>query len=114
MRIYKRAEFMQLPGGTIFSKGKPWAFSDLMVKSSPDGSLDFVCRSLINIDSHDSEQNWDRLEQMRDVGASFPLNEDYGRDGMFDDEDLFLVYEAADLIQLLSVVNAALALSTQK
>ncbi len=113
MKILKRGEFLEMPAGTIFAKGKPWYFEAPEVKGDTTGD-DFTAMQLCWIESGgdiDGERNqWGRLTLMLDDGASFPMNPDYGRDGCFDDEDIFLVWEEADLLVLRSHVDAALAL----
>lgn len=107
MKIYTRAEFLKLPEGTIFAKGKPWFFDTLSVKGETC-PYDFLCRELVNIESSGSDQRVDRLDEMLEAGASYPIEDAYGRDGCFDDDDLFLVYEKADLEELRNVINVAL------
>ena len=45
MKIYNRKEFMDLPPGALFRKGKPCYFGNLQIKA---GSLetDFVCMDI--------------------------------------------------------------------
>ena len=113
MKIYRRDEFLKLPAGTIFAKGKPQYFESLSVKADSLPN-DFIYRQLVWFESHgDTGDEFDqgfRFEAMVDHGASFPMNQSYGRDGCFDNEDLFLVYERADLLELRGVLDAALAL----
>lgn len=106
MRIYRRAEFMKLPEGTVFCKGKPWAFEDLCVKGETIPN-NFYARGLQWVDAHDSGEAFDRLEEMLAEGASYPLETAEMRDGCFNDEDLFLVYEKADLVSLIALFQQA-------
>lgn len=113
MKIYRRDEFLKLPAGTIFAKGKPQYFEGLSVKgdSLPD---DFTCRQLVWFENHgDTDDEFDqgyRFDAMVEGNASFPMGQSYGRDGCFDDEDLFLVYERDDLQELRGIIDKALAL----
>lgn len=104
MRIYNRQDFMTLPEGVIFAKGKPWYFGSLSIKGGTiiaDGkAIDFSYCCLVDIDSHDSGEWGQRMEDMLTNGASYPINDSYGRDGCFDEEDIFLVYEPADIKRL--------------
>lgn len=113
MKIYRRDEFLKLPAGTIFAKGKPQYFESLSVKADSLPN-DFIYRQLVWFDSHgDTGDEFDqglRFDAMVEIGASFPMEQSYGRDGCFDNEDLFLVYEHADLLELRGVLDAALAL----
>jgi hypothetical protein len=114
MRIYGRAAFMQLPEGVIFAKGQPWFWGDLCVKGETlhddDGPIDFAYRNLIGIESHDTGELVERFEAMLQQAVSFPMEDAYGRDGCFDKDDLFLVWERADLEEMMRVMGAALAM----
>ncbi len=101
---------MALPAGTIYAKGKPHWFEGFMVKGDTivhDGkAIDWAYRDLVSWDSRDSGEFGERFDRMV-AGESFPINEDYGRDGCFDHVDLFLVYEADDLASLAAAIEAA-------
>lgn len=103
MRIRRRAEFLALPTGTIYAKGKPWCFDGLSVKSDTWGN-DWLTLSPMWVDDSD-------LEAMLESGASSPMQEIYERDGCFDEDEIFLVMERADLERLRAMVDAALAVT---
>lgn len=112
MKIYTREEFMKLPQGTLFCKGKPWYFHSMNVKGETivygGKPSDFYSRETAYIDAHSSEEALDRLEEMLAKGTSYPMEVLEGRDGCFDPADLFLVYEQDDLTQLSVIVRDAL------
>jgi hypothetical protein len=118
MRIFTRAEFMELPEGVIFAKGKPWFFEDLCVKGETivhEGkAIDFFARGLQWVSAFDSGEATRRLDDMLENGASYPLEDAEGRDGCFDKDDLFLVYEAADLKDMADMFTAAAAIPLPK
>lgn len=107
MRIYRRAEFLALPSGTIYSKGKRWYFNHIEIKGETLTN-DWLSISPMWIEAYDDGEQWERLEAMLEKGASYPMQEDFGRDGCFDDEEIFLVPEKADLEKLRAMVDAAL------
>lgn len=113
MKLYRRAAFMDLPPDTLFAKGKPWYFESLSVKGDTwrfdTGMGDFLARGLVWIDAPSDGDADSRLAAMLEADASFPIETAYGRDGCFDEADLFLVYERADLEELRRVIDAALA-----
>lgn len=111
MRIYKRAEFLALPAGTIYAKGKPWYFDGFNVKADTLPSNDWVQLSPMWIEAHDEDEQSERLDEMLERGASYPMQESYGRDGCFDEEEVFLVPERADLEKLRAMIDAALAVA---
>lgn len=112
MRIFSRTAFMDLPEGVLFSKGQPWFWDGLNVKGETlihnGKAIDFGERSLLCIEAHDSGDLISRYELMHLRGASFPMEDAYGRDGCFDDNDLFLVWESEDLSELLAIINRAM------
>lgn len=109
MRVVGRKTFIALPPGTIYCKGVRWAFSDLCIKGD----------SLVNDwsylnpawpDARDSGEAFDILERGLISGESFQSEKAEGRDGCFDDDDVFLIFENADLTTLRGYIDAALAL----
>jgi len=115
MKIFTRLEFMKLPPGTLYKKfTTPFAFEDLSVKfdSLPyheDGDGDFVCMGIGDIEAGESGQMFERLDEMMEEGSSYPLELDYaGRDGMFEKEAMFLVFEHDDLVKLRAMIDKAI------
>lgn len=108
MKIYKRAEFLGLPAGTIYAKGKPWYFSEPHIKGDTLPSNDWVCLSFNWISAKNESEQHEYLEHMLESGASYPMNDSFGRDGCFDKEEFFLVYEKDDLLKLREYVDEAL------
>lgn len=114
MRIYNRQEFMKLPAGTFFAKGSEWYFESIDVKDDTcvhEGkNIDFFVHELNWVDSDGTEQALERLQDMKENGASHPMQDSISRDGCFDEEDLFLVYEKEDLKRLKEMIEKALTL----
>lgn len=111
MRIYTRQEFMRLPEGTLFSKGKPIHFSRLMAKGetlfTDDIANDFCCLELLDWESSGTDDWEERFDGMLERRESYPMNDLWGRDGYFDEDDLFLVFEPADLDALSEIIATA-------
>lgn len=111
MRLVKRQEFMKLPAGTLFSAmHQKWVFGELSVKGETwqngDEVGDFLELGLNWIDGHDTGEVCDRLEEMlADSSVSYPLQSAYGREGLFDNDMVYLVYEPADVAALLAEIN---------
>ncbi|MDS1138566.1 hypothetical protein [Nitratireductor indicus] len=108
MRVYDRKGFLALPEGVIFCKGQPWAFDTLMVKGETMPTNDFTYLDLCDIVSFDSGDWFARLEDSLQNGTSYPMGDDYGRDGTFSETDVFLVFEPDDLRNLIAFAEAAL------
>lgn len=100
---------MRLPEGVIYCKGEPYAFGELSVKGE-SWTNDFLCLGLQWIEADDSGQATDHLDSMLTTGATFPLQNSYGRDGLFNEKDIFLVYEPSDLRAMVEHFTHALGL----
>lgn len=117
MRIVDRATFMTLPTGTIFAKiPEPIIVREMQVKGetiiTQDGeAIDWAELALNNWLSNDTGEWVERFEMMVSAGASFPMEDVYGRDGTFDEGDQFLIYERADLLNLRSIIDQALTVA---
>lgn len=59
------------------------------------------------IASEDTGDMLSRFNDMAENGASYPLEDSYGREGRFDDSDIFLVYEPADIREMIAVFQEA-------
>lgn len=111
MRVVDRKTFMALPAGTAFQKGKPWVWGGLCFKSEQiDG--DWLYLQTDSIDANDSGEMFARLDEMLAAGARFPIETASTRDGCFGDDDLFLIYEAADLMHLSALIETAIVVAT--
>lgn len=105
MKIINRTEFLKLPPYTLYCKCDEYGNANAIeVKYDNCGTNDWVCQELTNIESHDCGERSDRLSQMIDSDkVSYPLEMDCaGRDGLYDDDQLFLIYEQADVKKLIS------------
>ena len=114
MRVHNRQDFMKLPAGAAFAKGKPWFFDGLQFKGDTiqndrGENIDWYVLDLTWVDGQNSGECFTRLDEMLDEGKSYPVQNSICRDGCFDDEDLFLVFERDDLELLKTQVDAALS-----
>lgn len=116
MRIVDFKTFLSLPEGTLFSKYQPCSFQVLCVKGESIHYLasrlppfDFWYQSITDcVDVKNSEDLPPLLESAQYNGRSIPLCfEREFRDGMFDDEQLFAVWEAEDVAGLISHLQQA-------
>jgi hypothetical protein len=105
MKIVDRKTFLTLPAGTAYSKSEePYAFEAIRIKadtSFTEGAGDWFELCLNDIEASGSDQLYDRWEDMRNNGASYPLDlETIGRDGCFEAKAIFMIYERDDLVKL--------------
>jgi len=114
MKILDRKSFMKLPSGVIYSKGCQWVFEGLSIKGDTitidDRDIDWYYLGVEWIDAKDSDEASSRLDEMLDEGVSYPMETAYGRDGCFDYDDVFLVFERPDLERLQDYIQQALEL----
>jgi len=100
MKILTRREFLKTPSGTLWSYYEPCIFRGLSIKTtdSSDYENDFVYLDLIGEFDIPKDSEYAeicaRMEQGESVSASF---EETRREGLFDDNQLFLVYEKEDV-----------------
>lgn len=109
MRIVNRKEFLSLPEETLFSKYEPCCFDPILIKGET-WTNDFIFQSINDaIKWGDPEEFSDVLFKAEKTGESIDMDfNDTGRDGMFDEDQLFAVWEKKDLTQLIDRLNVAL------
>lgn len=103
MKIVDRKTFLSMPGETLFSKYEPCNFGPLEIKSDTVGANDFLSQQIVDaVRCNNSAEFADILLDAQRTGASFSMDFDYlGRDGMFDDEQLFAIWEPDDVAALI-------------
>ena len=112
MKIIDLAEFRKLKPGTIFMKYEPCIFGDLGVKQDTLGERDFLYESITcELDYDSSDAMLDALTSAGvDSEVSLPMDFDAtSRDGMFDDNQLFAIYEKQDVVGLIEKLRTCLA-----
>jgi len=102
MKIVNKEEFMKLPPNTLFSYYEPHCIRELLVKGDNCGDNDFFYASLLDaVDANDTGEFVEILSAARYDSKEFKMNyNQYGRDGMFNDADIYLVYDEEDVKQL--------------
>ena len=101
MRIIDRKEFLECPSGTVYGEYFPWSVEGLRVKQDNCGDDDWFYIDLIA--GVDYVGDW---SSNADHGDSFPLSfNGICRDGAFDDDQLFAIYEPADVAGLIEALE---------
>lgn len=102
MKIVNRKTFLSLPAETLYSKYAPYVFGELAIKCETVGD-DFVTQQIADsVWCNDSDEFFDILDAAARTGESFSMDFDSaGRDGLFDDEQLFVVWEREDVVALI-------------
>lgn len=121
MKIVNRQQFLELPPGTVYAKYRPHTYEELAIKEETlrleDGTpIDWLYQSTIPSFRHSQDSNdFDMVGAMIDDGQSAELDYDCcGRDGCFEDEQLFAIWERRDHAALISRLTAALQQSDEK
>lgn len=110
MRILNRKEFLAIPERVVFAKYSPMCCENLSVKIGQYRHNDFTYQLLSPegiVDCHDSNGLYEKLSAAED-DSSLELEANFecsGRDGLLDDDQLFMVLSKSDVIGL---VNALL------
>ncbi len=114
MKRINRADFLALPAGTFYFKAGD---RTLAIKCETVAGKDWYAMEINQIEPPDADGcDWsdavERAEQAMLSGASMPLIDTMTRDGLFDADETFFVFEAADLLALRNKVDMALSTST--
>jgi len=108
MRVVDRKTFLAMPPGTVFNKWNPCTFGDLCIKGATMGK-DFSVQYLDSLQERDGEECIDALYRL-EVGEAIPVDLDcQSRDGLFDDDQLFAVWDDADVAALIARLSACRA-----
>jgi len=109
MKIVDLKTFRSLPENTVFSKYAPCFFDDLQIKGET-WEYDFVSQSIADaIECSGSDDFSSKLESAELTGKSLTMDFDsYGRDGLFDGDQLFAVWESNDVKALIERLTLCL------
>lgn len=110
MKIIDRKAFLALPAGVLYSKFNPYIFESFAIKGvSWEDCNDFLSLEIASaISVSSSEDYYEVLDDILEDGKSVPVDlESFGRDGLFDDDQLFAVWEAGDLESLRNLLTKA-------
>lgn len=111
MKIITKQELYKLPNGTLYSNYEPCIFTGINIKCDTyflngegNDPFDFSLISLIgnlecNGSDHEIEILCDALENKKSFKLDFNSSE---RDALYDEEDLYAVYEKHDVVELIN------------
>ena len=114
MRIVGLKEFLTLPVGTVYAKYAPCYTEGLEIKGKNCGARDWIAQDLDpvgNLENSNGPNMAELLDALK-VGEtkSEPLAyNSTGRDGCFNDDQLFAVLERQDHERLIERLTVALA-----
>ncbi|RWF33754.1 hypothetical protein [Mesorhizobium sp.] len=110
MKIVDRKTFLAMPAGVLFCKFKPYIFGEVSIKTGTVGN-DFVVQDIAGWfeGAHDTFSYIDGIDAMIEKGVSYPMDYDCdSRDGLFDEDQLFAVWERTDMERLIARLQKAL------
>ena len=109
MKIVNLKTFLEMPENTLFCKYTPSFFDFPSIFLGRCGEIDFFYDSLDWVESSGSSERWDILDKSAGYGTSFKM--DYnctGRDGCFEEQQLFCIYEKEDVQELIERLKKCL------
>lgn len=103
MRIVNRDTFLALPANTLYSTFLPCIFGNLCIKGDTIAGVDWAYQSLHDaIECDNSEEFAEKCFRAAEHGESLTLDLDcMGRDGGFELDRLFAVWEPQDVQALI-------------
>jgi len=113
VKIVDRKTFLEHPPETLYMKFAPHHFGELCIKGetlrAPSGeAIDWYYQDFDNVDANDTGEWLDALERAM-KGASITLDFDcQDRDGLFDQDQLFAVWEPDDVRALVERLQRCL------
>jgi hypothetical protein len=109
MKILNRAEFFEQPAGILYRKCIPnWEPGQIQIKGDNCGP-DFACMSFGYAQPRGMGTDWPSHGTSRPTDLNY-----YGRDGGFQRDALFLVYETWDLEQMRGVIDHAITVAPKQ
>jgi hypothetical protein len=113
MKVVNRKTFLDLPVGTVYCKGTKWSFDNLSIKCGNVNDNDWVYLNPCWIEADSGDDAFNRLEEMLEKGISYPMEGGTSRDGCFDEDALFLIFERNDLKILFMLLQLGIPLEEQ-
>ena len=109
MKIVNLSTFRSLPANTVFSKYQPCCFEDLCIKGETLDH-DFLVQQIADaIECSGSDEFVDKLYHAAETGESVGFDfECEGRDGLYETEQLFAVWEPDDVRALIERLGQCL------
>jgi hypothetical protein len=116
VKIVDRKTFLAMPPETVFAKYAPCYMEDLQIKGDSLNSNDYFYQNIADaVDARHSDEFADMLHTSAETGCSIPMNFDVqGRDGCFDEGQLFAVFEPQDVEALIARLHRCVPPSTPK
>jgi hypothetical protein len=104
MRIVNLATFLTMPEGTFYQKYQPCYFGHLAIFEGRCGEIDFISDDAIELPIPT-----ELVDAMVEMNETCEVDfENTGRDGMFEPNQLFAVWERGDIKRLMTACERAM------
>lgn len=108
MKIVIRKEFLSMEN-VLYAKYVPCIISEICVKYENVNDDDFCFNVLFgDIDANSSGDLFDKYEEMRNGKSIEMSTQGYQRDGMFEEDQLFLIFEKEDIKKAIDKLKSLL------
>ncbi len=110
MKIINRKDFLKVASGTVYSLYETHFFNGLYVKGDTMRE-DFGCYEISSpfIDAGDNDSLSPKIIAMAETGESLPVDFTmFGRDGCFEENQLFAVWERNDVLGLIDLLEKSI------
>lgn len=114
MKIVTRTSFLAMPPGTVFCKFKPMILDDLLIKGdTTESGQDFFYQEIHTswpVGIGDTGEWIDVMTRAAETGDDLPAPDldCESRDGLFNEDQLFIVYSAADVEAIICRLQKAM------
>lgn len=112
MRIVDHAEFLAMPPNTVYCKYETTGnLGEICIKRDSYKSVDWHYTAIASFEFHSSTELFDKLfEAERDSAYEIPNNStDWQRDGLFNEDQKFVVFSAADVKGMIDALAATIS-----
>ncbi|GFN32518.1 hypothetical protein [Paenibacillus xylaniclasticus] len=110
MRIVNRAEFLKLPSGILYSRYESLGTIRGLHSKLESLTNDWIYQDVVG-DIDEDENEFDEIFAKAEKDSSYEFRMDLNcgrRDGMFDDDDKFAIYNEEDIRRLIDRLNKLL------
>lgn len=109
MKIIDRETFITMPEGTVFSEYEPCYFGPLMIKGATVGAVDWYEQTVSDaFDFNDTDDLYRKCDAAVN-GGNLPITLNCEtRNGMFDDDQLFAIWDQRDIAALITRLQRSL------
>lgn len=107
MRIVSKTELLAMPKGTPFAEYHPTRWPDrFSIFAGPTGyGEDFWYRDICHPQNDETGQLLDRQGEMAEKGARYPVETTMAREGFFDLDMRYVVWEPEDVARIINLLQ---------